>query len=121
MEASTECIRRICHLWKQRMEASTSTDSGKFHVFPWKLPLTPLRINLLAPTSMYISMEVNLLPNPWDFLWINLLPLPWKLVETSMEVERNNMAGPFICFLIGSDELLSPTYGRSQLGRSGQL
>ena len=44
------------------MEASTSTDSGNFHVFPWKLLLTSMEVNLLPPTSTEISMEVNLLP-----------------------------------------------------------
>ena len=34
-------------------EASTSTDSGNlnFHVFPWKLALTSMEVNLLVPTS----------------------------------------------------------------------
>ena len=49
--------------WKlqlmEAMEAPTSTDSGKFHVFPWKLPLT----------SMEFSMEgkINFHRPPWEF------------------------------------------------------
>ena len=46
----------------EAMEASTSIDSGNFHVPPWKLPLTSIELNLLPPTSMDISMEVSLLP-----------------------------------------------------------
>ena len=42
--------------WKlqlmEAMEDSTSTDSRQFHVFPWKLPLTSMEVNLLPPTSM---------------------------------------------------------------------
>ena len=42
--------------WKlqfmEAMEASTSTDSRKFHVLPWKLSLTSTEVNLLAPTSV---------------------------------------------------------------------
>ena len=50
----------------EAMKASTSTDSGNSHVFPWKLPLPSMGVNLevylLPLTSMRISMEVNLLP-----------------------------------------------------------
>ena len=44
----------------EAMGASISTDSGKFHVFPWKLPRTSMEANLLPPTSMEISMGINL-------------------------------------------------------------
>ena len=48
------------------VEASID-DSGKFHVFPWKLPLTSTEANPLRPTSMTISMEQ-----------IHFHRLPWK-------------------------------------------
>ena len=31
---------------------STSTDSGNFHVLPWKLSQKSMDLNLLPPTSM---------------------------------------------------------------------
>ena len=44
--------------WKlQLMEAifaSTSIDSGKLHVFPWKLPLASMEVNIFPPTPMDI-------------------------------------------------------------------
>ena len=46
----------------EEMQDSTPTDSGNFHVFPWKLPLTSMEVNLFPPASMEISMEINLLP-----------------------------------------------------------
>ena len=48
----------------QAMEASTFTDGGNFHVFPWKLRLTYIEVNLVPPTSMenFIPIDVNLLP-----------------------------------------------------------
>ena len=66
--------------WKlplmEPMEASTSTDSGKFRVFPGKFPLTSMEeVNLLPPTPMEISIQE-----------VNLLPL--TSVEISMEVYR---------------------------------
>ena len=76
------------------MEASTSTDSGNFHVLPWKLPLTSVDVNLLPPTSMEISIEVNLLlPTSVE---VNLLQwkFPCKLAETSVEIDRAEVVGP---------------------------
>ena len=34
----------------EAVEASTSTDSGNFHVFPCKLPLTSVEVNVLRAT-----------------------------------------------------------------------
>ena len=45
----------------EAMEASTSIDSGNFHVLQWKLPLTSMELNLLSPTSMEISMEATII------------------------------------------------------------
>ena len=52
--------------WKMQlmdtiMESSISTDSGNFHVFPWKLPLTSMEVNLLQPNFMEASMETTIL------------------------------------------------------------
>ena len=51
--------------WKlqlmEAMETSTSTDSGKIHVRPWKLLLTSMEVNAFPPTSLEIFMEVNIL------------------------------------------------------------
>ena len=58
MEASTEHIRGNCNKLMEAIEASTSTDSGDLHVFPWKHPRTSMEINIIPPTSM----KVNLLP-----------------------------------------------------------
>ena len=59
----------------EAMESSTSADSENPHVFPWKLPLTSIEVNLLLPTSMENSMEVNRLPpTSMDvFMQVNLL------------------------------------------------
>ena len=89
--------------WKlmEVMEASTSTDSGNSHVFPWKLALTSMGVNLLPPTSMEIPMEVSLLPptSTETSMEVSLLPwiviyfhrsFTWKLVETSMEIDRKS-------------------------------
>ena len=45
----------------EAMEASTSTDRGKFHVIPWKLPPTYMEANVFPPTSMGMLMEVDIL------------------------------------------------------------
>ena len=43
------------HSWKlqlmEEMEASTSTDSGSFHVLACKNPLTSMEVNLPPPTT----------------------------------------------------------------------
>ena len=43
----------------ETMEASTSTDSGHFYVFPWELQLTSMEVNLLPTTSMETSLDVD--------------------------------------------------------------
>ena len=101
--------------WKlqlmEALEASTSTNSGKFHVFPWKLPLTSTKIRGNFHGSNSTSMEANLLPWKLSFHGstfqiyfhkskltsmkasneVNLLP--WKWVETSMEADRRSEIG----------------------------
>ena len=63
---------RGINFWKLQLmeakEASTTTDRGTSHVFPWKLPPTSMEVNLLPPTSMEHSMEVNLLIRPLPHL-----------------------------------------------------
>ena len=69
--------------WKLRLmnarEASTSTDSGKVHVFPWKLPLSCMEVNLLPPTSMEISMEVHIVPPTSMEASMEVNLLQWEL------------------------------------------
>ena len=67
----------------EAMEAHTSTDSGNFHVFPWKLPLTSMEVNMLSPTYKEIYMEADILP-----------PTSMEVVETFMEVDRTEVCGP---------------------------
>ena len=71
--------------WKlqlmEAVEASTSTDIGKFRVHLWTLPLTSMEVNLLLPTKMEISMKK-----------IYFHRLPWKCHGSkfaSMEVSGN--------------------------------
>ena len=75
--------------WKlqlmEAMEASTSTDSGNFHVLRWKFSLTSVEANLFLATSMEISMEITiLLPIPGSF---HASTLTSK--EVSMKVNGN--------------------------------
>ena len=94
--------------WKlqlmEAMEGSISTVSGNYRVFPWKHPLTSMKvyllaltsmeINLLRPTSVEFSMEKKLFPpsSMGVSVKVKLLPrkLPWKLVENYMEVNRKS-------------------------------
>ena len=62
MEASTAYIRGSYNLLMEPMEASDSADSENLHVFPKKLPLISMEVNLLPQSSMEIILEVNLLP-----------------------------------------------------------
>ena len=78
------------YLWTlmDAMEASTSPDSGNFHVFPWKLPLSSMEVYLLGPTPMDASMQANLLPSTPIQASLDAL---WQLssVETSIGVGGN--------------------------------
>ena len=69
---------RKLHLM-EAMKAPTSTDSGNFHLLPWKLPLTSMELKILPPTSMEISMEIY-------FHRLPPLRFPWRklVVETAM-------------------------------------
>ena len=62
MEAHESFARTRLYSWKlqsmEAMEASTSTNSGNVHAFPWKLPTTSMEVNLLPPTSMDISTDL---------------------------------------------------------------
>ena len=66
----------------EAVEASNSTDSGKLHLFPWKLPLTSMEVNMLPPTYKEIYMEADILP-----------PTSMEVVETFMEVDRTEVCG----------------------------
>ena len=58
-------------------------DRRKFHVFPRKLPLTSMEVNLIPPTSTEISVESNLLaPASME------VSMSWKYVEASTEEDR---------------------------------
>ena len=55
-------------------EAPNSTDSGNFHVFSWKLPLTSMEVGLLLLTSMEIYnvvfCRVRTEPYPGYLTWV---------------------------------------------------
>ena len=55
------------------VEAAIDGSNGSFHFhrqwkLPWKLPLITMEVNILPPTFMEVSMEINIIQR-----------LPWKL------------------------------------------